>query len=543
MPLNLPFVFDWKIPDYPAVLRVRVERLQWLRDPERGPARVAAMRVHYKANPVDFINDWGMTSDPRNVELGLPSSIPFLMFPKQEDWVVWFVDLWRQRQRGLTEKTRDMGMSWLCVAVACWTVLFHDGATVGIGSRKEEYVDKIGDPKSLFWKARFFLEHIPAEFRGGWDRKKHSPHMQVSIPATGGVIMGEAGDNIGRGNRTTWYLVDESAHIERPQLVDAALSATTYCRQDVSSVNGLGNPFAQLRHSGKVPVFTFHWRDDPRKDDAWYAKICNDNDAVTVAQEYDINYSASATGVLIPSSWVQLAIGSHLKLGIEPTGVRRAAFDVADEGKDKNALAGKYGILVDYLDEWSGKGDDIFGSVQRVFDACDAQRIEGFLYDSDGLGAGVRGDARIVNEQRRDLGRREIIVAPFRGSGAVHDPEGEMVKDRKNKDMFMNAKAQAWWALRVRFQKTARAVTMAAEGRDWRAEINPDDTISLSPDLPLLGRLSMELSQPTYSQSVSGKFVVDKAPDGTVSPNLADAVMILHNPAGLVVDKWAALAA
>ncbi len=35
-----------------------------------------------------------------------------------------------------------------------------------------------------------------------------------------------------------------------------------------------------------------------------------------------------------------------------------------------------------------------------------------------------------------------------------------------------------------------------------------------------------ELSQPTYSIGNTGKIVIDKAPEGTRSPNLADAVMI-----------------
>jgi hypothetical protein len=34
------------------------------------------------------------------------------------------------------------------------------------------------------------------------------------------------------------------------------------------------------------------------------------------------------------------------------------------------------------------------------------------------------------------------------------------------------------------------------------------------------------LSQPTYSINTVGKIIIDKKPDGTKSPNLADAVMI-----------------
>ncbi|SQD04315.1 putative phage gp33 TerL [Escherichia coli] len=40
------------------------------------------------------------------------------------------------------------------------------------GSRKEEYVDSTGDPKALFWKARKFVETLPVEFRGSWEREE-----------------------------------------------------------------------------------------------------------------------------------------------------------------------------------------------------------------------------------------------------------------------------------------------------------------------------------------------------------------------------------
>jgi hypothetical protein len=41
----------------------------------------------------------------------------------------------------------------------------------------------------------------------------------------------------------------------------------------------------------------------------------------------------------------------------------------------------------------------------------------------------------------------------------------------------------------------------------------------------------MELSQPTFSVNAAGKILVDKAPDGSRSPNLADSVMITYQPA------------
>ncbi|VFS43946.1 Uncharacterised protein [Enterobacter cancerogenus] len=192
----------------------------------------------------------------------------------------------------------------------------------------------------------------------------------------------------------------------------------------------MGNPFAQKRHGGKIPVFTFHWRSDPRKDDEWYRNECDKIDnPVVVAQELDLNYAASAEGVLIPAEWVQAAIDAHIKLGIKPTGRRQGALDIADEGRDKNSYSARYGFLLEDVQEWSGKGSDIFSTVERAFGLCDMAAVEELRFDEDGLGAGARGDARVINEQRRANRRAAILATPFRGSGSVFDPEGEAVRE------------------------------------------------------------------------------------------------------------------
>jgi hypothetical protein len=346
------------------------------------------------------------------------------------------------------------------------------------------------------------------------------------FPNTGSIITGESGDGIGRGDRTSIYLVDESAWLPHPELVEASLSQTTNCRLDISTPRGMNNPFARKRFGGKVKVFSFRWQDDPRKDLEWYNKKCHDiDDPVVIAQEIDLDYSASIQGTLIPSEWVNAAVDAHVKLGITPSGIRKIGFDIADEGKDKDAICGRYGILVEWLEEWSGKGSDIFESVQKVFTLADVLGYHEVVFDSDGLGASARGDARVINEGRKF----KIEFTPFRGSGAVVDPEQDpfqienadrdSVRPRTNEDYFANAKAQEWWRLRQRFKKTYRAVI---EGKAFEA----DEIISISSSAPEYRRLIAELSQPTYSQNNVGKIIVDKSPNGSKSPNLADCVMI-----------------
>ncbi len=554
--MPLPFQFDWKHPDYRMVCEWRIERLEQIRaDPDKWIPRLSTV---YAADPAQFIIDWGITTDPRNPEIGLPTTLPFLLFPHQEELVNEIMYAWKHRQNLLVEKTREMGASWVTVALACTLCNFRDGLTIGFGSRTKEYVDEKDNPKSLFWKARQFMIGLPVEFVGGWlpkDASGHrrkprpwnpftdAPQMRITFPHRNSFMTGEAGSGIGRGDRTSLYIIDEAAFLEHPEENEFSLSRTTNCRIEISTPNGMGNPFAQKRFGGKVKVFTYHWSQDPRKDKTWYEaeKLKLDN-ALVVARELDINYASSIEGVLIPTEWFQASIDAHVKLGVEITGQRIGGFDVADEGIDKNAFAGRVGILLDTLEEWSGVGLDIYRSVERVFGICDKTDCRRFFSDADGLGAGVRGDVRVINQERRVKGIEQIQQQEFHGSGKVWRPDDEVKlgseglkkSKRTNKDYFYNLKAQSWWQLRLKFQATYRAVVE-------KLPFNAEDLISIDSRIPDLIQLQMEMQQPTWSMNGTGHILIDKMPKGMRSPNKADAVMICYNPVIMAGSSWAKL--
>ena len=44
-------------------------------------ARRAAL-MHYKSNPIDFIDDWMMTYDPRST----PAMLPFVLWERQKEY-------------------------------------------------------------------------------------------------------------------------------------------------------------------------------------------------------------------------------------------------------------------------------------------------------------------------------------------------------------------------------------------------------------------------------------------------------------------------
>ena len=393
-PAHLPRGWDWQRPDYAPVWQRRLDALRRIRaQPELLPLLQRAYANDWHA----FINDWLVTVDPRNPERGLPAKVPFLMFAKQEEFVTWVYERWAARENGLVEKSRDSGATWLCAGIAICMWLFVPGSIIGFGSRKEEYVDEVGDPKSIFWKLRTAIEHMPVEFRpAGFDLKKHSKHMLLVNPENGNTILGEAGDNIGRGNRTSIYFVDEAAFIERPELVEAALSETTNCRIDVSTPNGMGNPFHRKRHSGRTHVFTFHWRDDPRKGEEWYRrKVAQIDDPVIVAQELDINYEASVDNLAIPAGLVTQAMNTP-KNTVSLEGPRFLGIDVARFGSAESVITERKHRAVLYLETRRGLDtQDVAGWVRDCIEARGGIKEFGAVcVDDIGVGGGVTDTLR-----------------------------------------------------------------------------------------------------------------------------------------------------
>jgi hypothetical protein len=214
--------------------------------------------------------------------------------------------------------------------------------------------------------------------------------------------------------------------------------------------------------------------------------------------------------------------------------MKYAALDPADTGADRCAFAGRHGILLEHLESWSGKTSDIFATTARAMNLCDQYGYSSFYYDSDGLGAGCRGDARQINQQRQSASRPTIRDISYRGSEKVYDPNGSLVPGRTNADFFLNMKAMSWYALRTRFERTYKAVVL-------QLPYFADDLISLDGSLVELPQLMAELSQITFDRNNVGRVVIDKTPDGCASPNLGDAICMAYNPGSRGMESWVRL--
>ena len=226
---------------------------------------------------------------------------------------------------------------------------------------------------------------------------------------------------------------------------------------------------------------------------------------------------------LIKRSWIMAALDAHIALGFEPSGRKRIGFDIADGGPDKCAEIYVHGSVALWADLWKAGEDELLKSCTKVWNDA-RERNASVSYDSIGVGASAGAKFGELNDTIVD-GR--IQYQKFNAGDSVSYPEREYQPGIKNKDMFLNLKAQTWWATADRFRNTFNAVRNGHQ-------FDPGDLISLSADLPHLDQLIDELATPKRDYDGSGKVKVESKKDlakrDVPSPNLADAFVMPFAP-------------
>ena len=156
--------------------------------------------LDYAQDPCAFIGDCVFLAEPRHANTGEPTMLPCVLFPRQREFIEWLHERFTTKTSAPVEKSRDSGATWMSCAFAVWVWLFHPGSTVGFGSRKEILVDRAGDLQSIFEKIRSIVRNLPHYLKPrGFKEHTHSNYMRLLNPANDATIIGEAGDNIGRG--------------------------------------------------------------------------------------------------------------------------------------------------------------------------------------------------------------------------------------------------------------------------------------------------------------------------------------------------------
>jgi phage terminase large subunit len=466
-----------------------------------------------------WFRNYVWTYDPREK----PAYLRFDLWPRQEEFIRWLHARVEAGEEWLTDKSRDVGVTYLCAGYALNRWLFAPGFKTTFGSRKAEYVDKSGQPDSIFEKLRIMGRRLPEwMLPAGFQWANHSLFMRMLNPATGAIISGEGGEDMGRGGRSSLYMVDEAAFVPNAESIEKALSGNTDCVGWVSSVNGMGNLFARKRHSvlKQHQIFRLHWRDDPRKSEEWAAaKKAGFSDPTSWASEYDIDYSASLEGVCIPAKWVDAA---RRVAKLDPTVIASnlgvSGMDVGG-GKAKSVHVTRRGAIV--LPPASRGDPDTTETAYWGIELSEAHGASLLNFDSVGIGAGV------ASTLRKSDPRRKVRAEPIN----VGDTPTDMRWDdgRTSEEMFGNLKAELWWLARMAFQRTYQHV-LFLEGAEGGKQHSPTEVISMPSGDAESDTLCSQLSLVRWFKNEKGKIVIEKKAElarrGIASPDYAEAFML-----------------
>lgn len=470
----------------------------------------------------------GKTDDEGNK---LSPYVPFKLWPRQVEFIHWLWERVEANEEWLVEKSRDTGVSYLSCGFALNRWLFAEGFKATFGSRKTDYVDKAGQPDSLFEKMRIMRSRLPEWMQPkGFRENQHSLYLRLINPQNGAIITGEGGEEMGRGGRSSIYVVDEAAFVPNAENVEKALSGNTDCIGWVSTVNGMGNLFARKRHSilAEHQVFRFHYSADPRKTEEWVErKRSSMSDPAAWASEYEIDYAAAVEGVCIPASWVQSAQKlAELDPRAKTSGLEFTLGGDVGAGKAKSVVVARRGQLID--PPRSRGNPDTTGTAHWMHDIARELQARLLNFDAPGVGAGV--SSALLHAPLEALQVQPINT----GSDPFVAPEWE--DGRTSEEQFRNLKAEIWWLARMAFKRTHEHV-LWLEDKPAEEGARPhaiSDLIALPRGDVESDRLASELSVVKYFKTDAGKIIIETkqqlAKRGIKSPDYADAFVLTFIP-------------
>ena len=246
-------------------------------------------------------------------------------------------------------------------------------------------------------------------------------------------------------------------------------------------------------------------------------------------------FNDSVDDSIIFTEWFDSAIDAHKKLGFNAEGAIIASHDPSDMGTDDKGLVIRHGSVI--KEAVSRSFGDVNEGCAWALDTAIDYGADLFVWDGDGIGLGLRGQIASALKGKR------IIFKSFHGNNTpefpakayepVKIPNSKNKKQRTNKDLFFNLRAQKYWDLRDRFYKTYLAV-------EKKQYINPEELISISSNVQDIQVLRSEICRIPRKYNSHGKIqIMDKQGMKRLkilSPNVADSLMMSGITPDLAVD-------
>jgi len=214
-----------------------------------------------------WVNTFAWAFDPRKTNCPIE---PFITYPFQDRAFLAIKDSVGDHDL-FCDKSRDMGASWGFAPITyLWHWLFRSFVSFLMVSRKEDLVDKRGDPKCLFWKVLFVLDRLPKWMVPDYTKT----HMHLHNNENGSTIDGESttGD-LAVGDRRTSVLLDEFSLVREGFDVIGRTRDVTRSRHINGTPRGTGNAHHAMMEKaerGEIAHLRMHWSSHPEKNPGLY---------------------------------------------------------------------------------------------------------------------------------------------------------------------------------------------------------------------------------------------------------------------------------
>lgn len=204
-----------------------------------------------------YINTFCFTYDPRL--LPKPAEVPFITYEFQDVALDDIKNAIEAPHDEATEKSRGVGASWMYLQVLGWFTHFKAYLSFRLLSENAAKVDDSIDPDALFWKLRFWLEHLPTWLAPNYRYKEMSIlNEDNKSTLTGCTTTSDAS----RGGRCTAMLPDEFAAVPDGHGMLESTQHVTKCRLFNSTHKGSATAFYKLT-IGPIKKLIIHWSVHP----------------------------------------------------------------------------------------------------------------------------------------------------------------------------------------------------------------------------------------------------------------------------------------
>ena len=442
------------------------------------------------------------------------------------------------------EKSRDMGVSWVTLAVLEWYWKFKSRQSFLLLSRKEELVDKTDSMDALMPKIDFIHEYQP-----NWMNDPHRLNLHLANIDNKSVIDGESTNgDAGRGGRRKAIAIDEAAAVQNGFEVNAATSQTTNCRIWISTPKGKGNEFYDIITQKRCEVLTFHWTMHPDKAKGlyfdndknprspWYDEQCAKLSPKIIAQEIDIDYDASDTKFFCGPRDAELETQCRQafmtgELVYNEADISDVKFKATDNGRLKLwCYLGMDGMPAPdrryVLGADIGTGSGASDTVQSVMDEKTNTKVAEWQSNTDSPTNAAREGMALAKFFKGNQESGAYMIWEANGPGAIY---GREVQEK-----------EYWNFYYFRDQRTDGSIATQRPGwystKDGKRELLTDYQNAIECDPPLLINYSKDsIAQLSYYVYGKNGSVVHSASEAAKSPDekgtnhgdnvIADAIM------------------